>query len=157
MTKLKILGFEDLEKAFAEDFKSGVVEFGYGEKSGTHPSGKMKYSDIAYISEWGANINVFGNDGYIPKRPFFSTVVDDFNINTREIEHGMLAKGVFRTTWVVNTICDNIKLKIKYTIRDWSEPQNARLTVRGKGFNDPLVETGGLADAAVKQSEIKLF
>lgn len=157
MTKLKFLGFDELEKAFQEDFKSGKVEFGYGEKSGTHPSGKITYADIAYISEWGAHINVFGNDGFIPKRPFFSDVVDNFHINTREIEHGMLVKGVFRTAWVIDTICENLQLKIKYSILDWETPPNARLTIRKKGFDNPLVETGGLAEAAKKQGDIQFF
>lgn len=153
--KFKVLGLDELEKDFKNDFKSGSVEFGYGEKSGSHPKSGMKYSDIAYISEWGASIKVYGNDGTIPKRPFFSETIDKFNINGAEIEHGMLSKGVLKTKWIIDTLCSNIKADIKESIKYWKEPKNARLTVRKKGFDDPLVETGGLGEACVKQGDIK--
>lgn len=157
MPHFKVLGLDELEKEFKKDFKSASVEFGYGENSGMHPSGKISYEDIAYASEWGADINVFGNDGEIPPRPFFSLAVDEYTFRSGEIEYGMMRKGVFRSAWVVERLCEEFQYKLAEVIAEWKEPRNARLTVRKKGFNNPLVETGGLAKAAKKQGEIVVF
>ena len=155
--RFKVSGLDDLEKAFREDFKSACVEFGYGPKSGKHSRSGVDYSYIAHVSEWGGVVNVYGYDGIIPPRPFFSETIDNYIPRTGEVEHGMIRNGVFRSEWVVDTICADLRYALKETIAEWSDPPNAPLTIERKGFNDPLVETGKLWNAAVKQGKVEVY
>lgn len=166
MPRLKVKYIDGLIQDLSRDFKSASVEFGYGRKSGKHnrsgrnnmpARGEINYSDIAYISEWGSPVNVFGNEGNIPSRPFFTFAYDSFNINEGEIKYGMLRNGVLQSEWIVNTLCDNFRYEIKRAIENGGWEANARLTVRLKGRNSPLIETGGLADAAVQQQKVRVW
>ena len=69
----------------------------------------------------------------------------------------MIRNGVFRPEWVVDTICSDLRYALKETIAEWSDPPNAPLTIERKGFNDPLVETGKLWNAAVKQGKVEVY
>lgn len=166
MARFKVKGIDGLIQTFKRDFKSASVEFGYGRKSGKPKRssrkgmpdrGDITYADIANMAEWGAEIDVFGNVGVIPMRPFFSEAVDNFKINEGEIKFGMIRNGVLQSKWIVDVMCENLKYQIKYEIENGNWAPNEPLTIRLKGSDKPLVETGGLGDAAVQQQKVREF
>lgn len=94
------------------------------------------------VAEYGA-YNEFGTSK-IPERPFMRTSFDEsidlfmqfnpFEDNTQHISSSYIGK-------------------VQETIEQWSTPENAESTIKQKGFNDPLVNTGRLKESI--ESRIK--
>jgi cobalamin biosynthesis Co2+ chelatase CbiK len=83
----------------------------------------------------------------IPARPFFRSMIAQ--------KSGKWASGIARQLKATNYDVDktltltgeSIKGQLQQSIRDFSNPPNAKSTVRKKGFNDPLIDTGHMLDS----------
>lgn len=78
-----------------------------------------------------------------PPRPFIRSTV-----RKRSRQWKDLAASVFNRTEDWNKILDEVGVTIaddiSETIAKWKEPPNAPSTIKKKGFNDPLVDTGNM-------------
>ena len=161
MIKFKIKGLNELEKEFRNNFKSASVEWGYGPNSGYHEDGRP-YSEIAAAHEYGAPRNKmynnkFGHPAPIPQRDFFTQTIEGVDVLPKAIDRLTTRKGVFDSKRAVEFVIESLKLRLKEVIDYGNFEPNSEATIAKKGFNKPLVETGGLADAAKVQGEIKVY
>lgn len=90
-----------------------------------------------------AVVNHFGSrDGHVPARPFMPT---DGQGRKYIVEMREAASMAFNLRTPVRTPLENlgatIAQSIKDTIRDFSSPGNEESTIRGKGKDDPLVDS----------------
>lgn len=88
----------------------------------------------------------------IPPRPWFRTTLDVHGdkylklmgrLFVEEMEKGMPG-GDAR---IKEAVAEEVVKDLKTSIVKWSSPANKASTVKKKGFNDPLIETGELAAA----------
>jgi hypothetical protein len=102
-------------------------------------------TDVVDVAMW----NHFGTER-IPERPFIS-----FTIESREAAiKKRIAASVSLLTEGRSTAGQQLKLIGKYVselikreITLWDTPANAESTVKAKGFNDPLLETGKMRES----------
>lgn len=162
MIKFKIKGLNELEKEFRDNFKSASVEWGYGPNSGYHEDGRP-YSEIAAAHEYGAPRNKMynnklGHPAPIPQRDFFTQTVERTGkLLQPEKEIIVIKKGIFNSKRLIEYIVKSLQMTLASVINYGNFEPNSEATIAKKGFNKPLVETGGLADAAKVQGEIKVY
>ena len=107
-----------------------------------HPRSEKPYSYIAAINEFG------NEDLHIPPRPFMRESTPKFReAMVRILLDHDYEKYPHLTARDVEELKQTFKDILGESIRNFSSPPNAPRTVKRKGFNDPLVETGGLQDA----------
>ena len=117
-----------------------TLRVGFLENAYEPDTGEL-IAPIAYRDE-------FGDPAYnVPPRPFMRGTVND-----HEAEWGpQLALYLKQFDWdaeiALGAMGYVIKDQIKEAILDFSDPPNALRTIRKKGFNDPLIETGGMYDS----------
>jgi len=115
----------------------GSVRVGFLEKA-TYPDGKS----VAAI----AAINEFGGSG--PPRPFFRNMIKA-NAPTWGDDVGKVLKATsFDASRTLGLMGERIVGQLRQSIRDLTSPPLARSTVRRKGFDKPLVETGVMLNSA---------
>ena len=111
------------------------VDVGYFDGK-PHPKTGETEATIAAINEFGVpSLN-------IPERPFMAATIRDTKVGTKLAEElkRNLTQQRARFSWkVVGKFYAN---EVAVTIRDFSQPANAPLTISLKGFDNPLVETG---------------
>lgn len=109
----------------------------------------------AKVNEFGNPDNIFfGNPKIkapIPERPFIRPAIEGRR-NVRDYENAMAEQIIGDLDTVdldslLTVLGEAVKEKIQLNIIDKSEPRNAEFTVNRKGFDDPLIETGGLFDS----------
>lgn len=107
-----------------------------------HPRTGIPYSQVAAINEYG------DVDENIPARPFMRETTQKFrNMMIRMLTEHDYEKHPRLTPDDVDDLVQMFKDVLADTIREFKTPPNAPMTIKRKGFNDPLVETGGLQDA----------
>ena len=129
-------GGQKLKKLLAQAGKVEVkeVEVGFFPES--------RYDDgtpVAAVAAW----NEFGTET-IPERPFFRRAIAKME------EEGLakvLGKGIDRERLVIDRrVADKIGAyaaeQVQQSITDLKEPPNAPETIRRKGSDDPLIDTG---------------
>lgn len=83
----------------------------------------------------------------IPPRPFFRTMIAENSPQWGET----LGKQLVATNYNVNRslrlMGTEMKGQLQDSIRNWSTPSNAPSTIRKKGFNDPLIDSGEMLNA----------
>lgn len=140
-TALDLSGLEKIKKYIkrAEGLE-GRAGFDDSQK---HPRSETPLSDVAYY-------NHFGSDkGMIPPRPFFDQAATD---------SAKRLKPLFEDAWykilsgkypkpLMEKPTDVLGRYISDVIRDNSFVKNRPSTIAKKGFDDPLTETGTLADS----------
>jgi hypothetical protein len=92
---------------------------------------------VAAYQEWGTI--------HIPERPFMrSTIRKNHTHYLRLSAHSirMMNHGGLSPVGVVERSAHKVMEDIQKSIIDWSSPPNAASTIRIKGKNDPLVNTG---------------
>ena len=124
-----------------------VVVAGVLEGAGLHPSNDggeaISYAEIAQRNEFGYmedNIN-------IPERPFMRTACRKCRRKlVKEIQKNLNSYmlGNSGTAEVSTRLGEFLREQIKNSIWTWTDPANAAMTIRRKGFNDPLIETSYL-------------
>ncbi|MCT2883679.1 hypothetical protein [Lentilactobacillus parabuchneri] len=93
---------------------------------------------------------ILKDEVHIPPRPFLRYTFDHYLDNWTELAADLAFKVFIREINyqdVFPVLGDAIVKDIKRTIKEFSEPKNAPLTITNKGFDDPLIEKGELRDS----------
>lgn len=107
---------------------------------------------------WVAGIAKTNNDGTYggPARPFFDTNVDrnavpadPLGSRTRHLLRKIVAGTMVNKTSSADTanLGKHLQESLQQEILDFAEPRNADTTIKRKGFNDPLIESGTMYDS----------
>ena len=129
-----------------------VAEIGIRAESGPHPNGDgISMVAVGTIQEFGAPDAVYP----IPERSFLRRTLDIYSrIYTNAIVDGIKA-GV-GTSHADRVVREAVKTTAKYyrndvlkRIDDKINPPNAPMTIKRKGFDHPLIETGAMKKAIV--------
>jgi hypothetical protein len=94
-------------------------------------------------------INEFGVRPHVPARPALATTFDSqrgpiYLAFAKAYGRALLRRGSARDAGL-EAAGQFLASRLRKNIVDWSSPANRPRTVRRKGFNDPLVETGTMA------------
>lgn len=86
---------------------------------------------------------------HIPERPFLASAINEFEdrIFQRTQIHLRTIRQSSDIRPMLGTIGRFVSDRIRDSIIDFDNPPNAPSTIKAKGFNDPLIETGKLRDA----------
>lgn len=115
----------------------------YGIRDEPHRSG-MTTAQLARRLERG------DKDRGLEPRPFFEQAEEDMRvISPRLLKRAQQAiiKGKSPLP-ALNTLADAAREALVRSIDNFSDPPNKRATIKRKGRNDPLVDQGGLIEAA---------
>lgn len=134
--KFKAALKQAVDKAAGGTVRVGIIE------SQTYPDGES-VAQVAYWNEYGT--------ATIPARPFFRNTIAEKQDEWAE-KAAELLKQSDDTNHALALIGEGVKGDIVKTIQNFSDPPNADSTVKRKGFNKPLVDTGDLWRAI--QSEV---
>lgn len=125
----------------------GAVRVGILETQ-TYPTkdgkGDVSVAQVAYWNEYGT--------ATIPARPFFRNTIADKQDEWADNAASILQHADGDVGKALALIGEGVKGDIVETIQNFSEPENAPSTVKKKGFNKPLIDTGDLWRAI--QSEV---
>lgn len=133
-----------LEFGFWEDMYEGIDEGFYAPYG---PQSKItnkarRYSPRKPISVARVALaNEFGGKNR-PPRPFMRTTVKLKKKKWRKIVQDLLPQYMNNVKSLFEKLGDYCKEDLEEMIRDWSVPPNAPSTIKKKGFNDPLVDSG---------------
>lgn len=130
---------KDIEKKLIKA-SHDAVQVGFFDGK-LHPSGDMTIAEVAAIQEFGTR--------EVPERPFMRTTI----MKDREFVT-YLENGISTIIWGVKPNAKQglkgagqvLAEAMKESVETWTTPINSRATVRRKGFNDPLVETGTMRE-----------
>ncbi len=125
----------------------GTVRVGILETQ-TYPAkdGKSDVS-VAQVAYW----NEYGT-ATIPARPFFRNTIAEKQDEWADNAASILQHTDGDVGMALALIGESVKGDIVETIQNFNEPENAPSTVKKKGFNKPLIDTGDLWRAI--QSEV---
>lgn len=116
-----------------------------------HPTAGISYAYLASIHEYGTR------DGRIPQRDFITKAYLDW-ITSIKGDAEKAAKDIIYRGIPVRTALKNIAdegaLFITNAAYSFDSPANAQSTINNKGFDNPLIETGKLANG-VKTKVVK--
>ena len=121
-------------------------------KSVGHKSVSIGYFDDLRYDETGlsaghvAILNEFGVPEHNqPPRPFLRTTVRKKSRQWKDI---MSDEFIHSQNWdkMLNEVAQACRDDISESIAKWKEPPNAPATIKKKGANDPLVDTGNMMD-----------
>lgn len=125
----------------------GAVRVGILETQ-TYPTkdgkGDVSVAQVAYWNEYGT--------ATIPARPFFRNTIAEKQDEWADNAASILQHTDGDVGRALALIGEGVKGDIVETIQNFSEPENAPSTVKKKGFNKPLIDTGDLWRAI--QSEV---
>ena len=93
-----------------------------------------------------AAFNEFGG-GHTPPRPFMHWTVKNRNRKWRNIVRDILPQYAHDIKKVMSVLGEYASEDLSDVIRIWTRPPNAPSTIKKKGFNDPLVETGKMMNS----------
>lgn len=141
------LGYKDILKVIEELGEHAYVDVGFFEEgpgSRKHPrTGKT-------VAEYSA-INEFGDGKGTPARPHHR---EAFDKNAREYTRAInraVNKALVGTQGSAHRALKEVAQKasenLEAAIRNKETPENAPMTIRRKGFDDPLIETGQMAES----------
>lgn len=134
--KFKAALKQAVDKAASGTVRVGIIE------SQTYPNGES-VAQVAYWNEYGT--------ATIPARPFFRNTIAEKQGEWAD-KAAELLKQSDDTNHALALIGEGVKGDIVETIQNFTEPPNADSTVKRKGFDKPLVDTGDLWRAI--QSEV---
>lgn len=114
------------------------------------------FEDSQYSSEqqrgtpYVAAVAAWQNEGvsavHIPPRPFFTNVIDDADNVSKDSAKDIAAQVFEGGDVKMKPLGDAWVISLKEEIINYPPP-NAPSTVARKGFDDPLIETGKMADS----------
>lgn len=139
---LKVIdkGYNNYKKSF-QDLNSKKVAVGVFKESGEDVRIK------AIVNEYGTTKAGKNRNIVIPERSFLRST---FNKNYKKISKKfskipkLIRSGKFNVLSELKLIGLYQKNQVKKTIIDFKDPPNAPSTIKNKGFNNPLIETGKL-------------
>jgi len=133
-------GYNNYKKSF-QDLNSKKVDVGVFEESGENVLIK------AIVNEYGTTKAGKNRNIVIPERSFLRST---FNKNYKKISKKfskipkLIRSGRFDVMRELKLIGLYQKNQVKKTIIDFKDPANALSTIKNKGFDNPLIETGQL-------------
>jgi hypothetical protein len=120
--------------------KATTLNVGFLEGSYEPDTGEL-IPPIAYRDE-------FGDPAYrVPPRPFMRGTVAQYSDRWGRDILQFLKDNRYDAELALMMLGDEIRDQIKLSILDFQDPPNAASTIKKKGFNDPLIDTGGMYDA----------
>lgn len=125
--------------------KDGVCRVGFFENS--KYSGGKSVSQVARYNEFGLGV---------PMRPFMRPAVIENRSRIREIlksEYKRSLKNNDNTMLVLGRLGQYVQGLIQAQIVNTYDPPNAPSTIKRKGFNKPLVDTGVMLASVRHQEE----
>lgn len=125
------------------DLSANPVDIGVGvfDDSGTYGDG-TSVVEVAMYQEFGTS--------RIPERSFIRAYIDENEIRIREMMRDSLqavARGVVSKDTAMRLLGQKIANEMKGRLSAGIPPPNAPSTVKQKGVNAPLVNTGRLREA----------
>lgn len=128
---------KELEKGVSIKVKAGILQQDEGfSHEDRGPGANM--ATVALYNEKGTK------DGRISSRPALGTaseiVAGDMKALSIEEINKAIKEGTFKNSGHI--IGDALASEMKNQISGWSEPPNSEATIKKKGFNNPLVNTG---------------
>lgn len=137
---VKIVGGDKLAARLAEisrhASKSANLSVGFLEGS-TYPDG-TPVPLVAAVQEFGAPSR------NIPPRPFFRNMVAEKSPEWPDAIATVLKAADYDATRTMMQVGEGIKGQLQQSIIDTNAPPLAPTTVKAKGFDKPLVDTGHL-------------
>jgi hypothetical protein len=121
-------------------------------KGVVYPSG-ITVAEVASIQEFGSETN------NIPSRPFMRQAFNDAKPFLRKrlinaVKMLNMKEGLNKVEREMNLIGEQMVSRVRNSIIKWENPPNAPLTIKKKGFNNPLVETGTMAATVSQETTI---
>ena len=135
------------------DFANTVVEVGWVRAGERHADTTLTMPQLAAVQEFGANIahKSTGAVTIIPPRPMLRTATKQKAKKWVEYAEGLskaVLKGNMKQQGAINMFGQLVADDIKGVINDRKNwVPNAPSTVRRKGKNTPLIDTGSMRDA----------
>lgn len=134
-----------VSKAAGGTVRVGILETQtYPAKNGKDGKGDVSVAQVAYWNEYGT--------ATIPARPFFRNTIAEKQDEWADNAASRLQQADGDVGKALALIGEDVKDDIVETIQNFREPENAPSTVKKKGFNKPLIDTGDLWQAI--QSEV---
>lgn len=135
----KDFGLNKIMKEF-DKLGSKVVNVGF-MKGDMASDGKTTVAEVAACNEYGTD--------KIPSRPFVRNSFDATNGWTSDTEKivGMVVDGVCNADKACNLLGNKAEGDIKKSITDGDYEKNAPSTVKHKGSNKPLIDTGRMRNS----------
>lgn len=96
----------------------------------------------AYLNEYGTKT--------IPPRPAMRNTVADFKAEWIKTFKAYLASGR-GIEFTLNVVGEQMKTDMVYTYTMFKEPPNAKSTIRKKGFDKPLDDTGAMINSITSE------
>lgn len=136
-------GSDDIMKALediAKKMNAGAVEVGFMEGA-TYPDG----TSVPAVAFW----NEFGHGGKFPSppRPFFRNMIAKESPSWPDKMAKLAEATNFDGKKVLALMGEDIKGALEESIVEFSDPPNAASTIKAKGFNKPLIDTGHMKDS----------
>lgn len=114
--------------------QSGKVRVGI-VKSGTYDDG-TQVAEAAFYNEYGT--------AHIPPRPFFRNTVAEHKSEWPRQMVEALKENQFDVPKSLAQMGMGVRDQVVATIQGFNDPPNAKSTVKKKGFDKPLIDTGTL-------------
>lgn len=124
-------------------------------KIGTHPTKRQSYKSTPSMSDLAtiAVVQEFGSDSKrIPERPMLRETFDKekssgrLNKQMAKVLKNAVSKNMFSIK-KLEKFGEYYENKVKGTIEKKKTPKNAKETIRKKGFDDPLINTGTMKES----------
>ncbi len=93
-------------------------------------------AQAAFYNEYGT--------AHIPPRPFFRNTVAEHKDQWPQQAATLMKANGGDVRQTLEDLGDGVKGQLVQTIQNFREPSNATTTVKKKGFNKPLIDTGTL-------------
>lgn len=127
--------------------EASSVEIGFFPED-IHPKNNIPVATVAYTNEVGDPLNTFeGHLAPIPPRPFMRETEAEHSEEWGKAFYSGLKAVKYHSDPALKGLGNLIQMQIRNSIFNWTSPMNSPTTIRLKGFNDPLVETGFMADS----------
>ncbi len=131
--------------------KAKVVRVGFLEEA-TYPNvdgEPLPVAQVAYWNEYGTTgeIDVEGGGFFhhIPPRPFFRKTIAEHSSEWGKQAAQLLKSNNYDVDITLNKLGEHIKGQITEAILTYEDPPNAPSTIKKKGFNAPLRDTGTMS------------
>lgn len=143
-----MMGYKKTVKGSHQPILDFISEIGkYTIKAGILENNKLTLRNKTPIAEY-AFYNEFGTKN-IPERPFIGTSTDEDSKNwikglNKDSKKTMA--GVMSIDDTLTNLGKRMKKSIKTKIKTITTPENAPSTIKKKGFDNPLIDTGLMLD-----------
>lgn len=126
---------DDLAKKLEQN---GTLRVGFLETE-TYSENGLPVAQVAFWNEYGTEFS--------PLRPFFRSMIEKNKAGWSLAFGNLMNMNNNDVAKVFALMGEGIKDQLTQSIVEFSDPPNAPSTVRRKGFNKPLIETGTMQRA----------